>query len=220
MTDEFGGFGYVRSATGSDQSASTAAGIKAQLRRDQIRVARLKAQESALRADLAHPYSRFATEHYRNNILKRERAIERLLHSMNAVIHTDQTALNAALYQAQQIKEKGGITVTVELSLDGSSYSNPAPAVAHSAHVWVRAIIVQTITKPKNSGVAITHSIAHTQWTVPRGWTALDTIGRAGRDEYLVSNPLTVIREFTAPGSGATNKPFFVYVDVYEPVNS
>lgn len=204
-------------AKGSDRTLGDPDTAKAKLRRDQIAEARAERAASKLRNELSK--ARFASAHYRQNILVRLRKAEKTVHNLNTAIHKDQTTLAASLYQAQQIKNMGGVTVTVEASLDGQAYSNPAPTIPHSAHVWIKATIVETIVKPKSSGVPITHTRAHVHWVIPSGWVAMDTIPKSGRDEFLVSNPLTIIREFTAPSSGPTNKPHFCYVDVYEQID-
>jgi hypothetical protein len=167
---------------------------------------------SSLKDALRH--HRFHGALQRRNLVARIAAAEKAYNALYAQLLKLGESAPYSLYQKQLATRKNGITVTVELSLDGLSFSNPAPPVPNHAHVWVRAKIEENHTGA--FGIPKSHELLHVTWVYSPLYTRRDHIGSAGRDEFFVSNPLILTREFIAPASGSTKHDFFVYVDTYE----
>src|SRR4051812_39777100 len=86
---------------------------------------RAREQVASLKSALAH--HRFHTYRQRHNLLARLARAERRVHDVYLHLLRDGESAPYSLYQRQQHKRKSGFNVTVELSLDGFVFSNPAP---------------------------------------------------------------------------------------------
>lgn len=176
----------------------------------------LKKQLSSLQAEYAK--RRFRTYTERKNFLARIRKLEQQLHLVLRDLTAFTARPNANLHTKTKPKVKSGINVTVELSLDGVIFSNPAPTVPNGARLWVRAKIETAHTG--EIGVPQTPEMCHISWAhTAKGYIKQDYIPISGHDEYFVSFPLVITREFLAPASLPTRSNWLVYVDVYERVN-
>lgn len=165
---------------------------------------------------------RFASDHLRRNAIVRLKEAERRLAAVEDALFKALGAGSSAaasLYRPQLVQRKSGTLVIVQLSIDGIVFSNPGPIIKSKARVWVRAQIDEA--HRGQTGAPKTHMLCHVRWVslaLSRGFVKQDTIGLPGRDEYFVSYPLTVTREFLAPASGRTDYDWLVFVDLYEPV--
>ncbi len=187
------------------------------------RISRLMAREykayeqvTSLKSALKH--HRFHNALQRRNLQARLTKAERAYKALYAELLKDGEAAPYSLYQKHKATRKNGFDVVVELSLDGFSFSNPPPPIPNSAVVWVRAHISENHTG--SFGIPQTHELIHVTYAYSTVYTPMDHVSKSGRDHYMVSNPLTVTRQFQAPDSGSTKHNFFVYVDAYEPIES
>lgn len=185
-----------------------------QIRRLMDREYKTYEQISSLKSSIRH--HRFHTYRQRRNLMERLARAERLSKSLIAQLLRDGVAAPYSLYQRQQPHRRSGLNVIVELSLDGTAYSNPAPVVPNGVKVWVRVAIEESHTG--ELGIPRTHEMYHISWAFSSVYVPIDGVPAAGRDHYVVSNPLIIIREFRSPSSGTTKKNFFAYIDVYNPV--
>lgn len=173
---------------------------------------------AALKRRLSHATS--YTE--RANLLKRIRALQ-----------DDQRALYAKLLKAEGHKPAtvfgttkkpriyAGLAVRMDISDDGLFFSNPSPRLAHGQRAWVRCIIDMAQKSPFSTVKTVMSPFVRLTWVIPHGWTSLDIYPRFGRNEFFISTPLIVTREFHAPSSGSTRgSKFGVYVDPYYPVDA
>lgn len=117
------------------------------------------------------------------------------------------------LHRPRVPRNKSGIDVRVEISLDGKYFSNPAPTIPGDSTIWVRVVVTDTTTQ--EVGVTNGYEIAHVDWKIPAGYSKLDTLNNWGHDVMFVSNPLIITRKFTAPAS-ETNKNWLVIVRAME----
>lgn len=178
----------------------------------QAEEAKLVAEVKALKAK--YRTTRFATYKARQNFLKRIRTTEQEQQLIKLQLVALQKNTKYQLYRAQENKRKSGLSVVVSISVDGLAYSNPAPKILNSQHIWVRAEINDV--HVGQVGLSKTHELVHLTWSYYSRFTHLDTIPATGHDEYFVSYPLVIIREFNAPSSGSTAHNFLVYADAYE----
>lgn len=171
----------------------------------------LRTEINTLRAE--YSATRLSQYKLRRNLLARiaeaERQLNDLLHHTLGVEDTH----TASLYKPRVAFNKFGLLVILELSLDGTYYANPAPKVPAGKTVWVRATIDEA--HHGERGIPFTHDMFRLRWTVPSGFTPLDTIPKTGHDVYAVCWPLVVTRRFKAPGSG-TNRNWLLDVWPYE----
>lgn len=172
----------------------------------------VRALNEAAKAHRWHGYKQ------RRSLMERLRKAERANTVTLAQITKLGSQAPASLYSPKQQQIIGGLNIRVEISLDGLTYSNPGPTIPNSAHIWVRAIIDEA--HRGEAGFPKTHEMCHVTWSYYSGFHKLDIIPASGHDEFFVSYPLTLTREFTAPSSGSTHHDFFVYVDLYEPINA
>lgn len=156
---------------------------------------------------------RFYTYRERQNFLLRIREAERNYNAILGEILRIRRDTRYELYTAQEARRVSGIDVTVEVSLDGVVYSNPAPNIPNGKRVWVRAKIDEA--HRGNVGVPKTHELVHLTWSYSTKYIKLDNIPASGHDEYFVSFPLIITREFTSPASGTTKYNWLVYADLY-----
>lgn len=170
---------------------------------------------SSLKAALRH--HRFHTYLQRRNLLDRIRAAELKYHAILAELLATGEAAPYSLYQKHKVTRKNGFDVVVELSLDGFGFSNPPPPIPNDVVVWVRARISENHTGV--FGIPQTHELIHVVFSYSSFYKSMDGVSKSGRDHYMVSNPLTVTRQFRSPASGSTKHNFFVYCDAYEPVD-
>lgn len=161
-----------------------------------------------LKAQLRH--TKLSQYKVRRNLLERISAAERRYNDLMHHVLTSDDQHTASLHKPAQAYNHAGLRVTLELSLDGTYYSNPAPKVPKSAIVWVRAVIEENHHGDK--GIPQTHDMFRLQWKPAAGYRALDSIPRTGHDVYAVCWPLVVTRRFRAPATG-TNKNWLL--DVY-----
>ena len=200
----------------------TAAALTQQIRHEQglvdsyeNQLARYKQQHPSLTG------TRLANDTAYKSILHRQREAEDALHNLlNDYLRTQKVLpLSLLTYTRQYQKVKGGFLILVQISLDGVSYSNPAPSVPNKKRIWVKAQI-----EDAHRGVAgerpVTHDLCRTTWKYPKGYRQQDTVSPGGRDEYFVSFPLVIIREFLAPTSGSTKGAFLLDVDLYHDVGN
>jgi len=154
----------------------------------------------------------------RRNLLTRIRAAEKAYDEiLKKLLLLDPELGVGNSYRSSQAKQKSGVTIDVEISLDGVVFSNPAPTVPANSTIYVRAVIDEGHTG--TTGEPKTHEMLYLQWILGKGYTRLDTIPSTGHVEYFVSFPLTITRKFHAPSSH-TAKNFLVYVDLYDPVDA
>lgn len=161
--------------------------------------------------------TRLSDKQTRRNLMSRIRAAEKAYDALlKKILKLDPTLGVGNSYRSSQVKVKNGITVTVEVSTDGKAFSNPAPKVTANSTIYVRATIDEAHTG--TYGEPKTHEMCHLKWILGKGYTRLDTVKSTGHVEYFVSFPLVITRKFKAPAAN-TAKNFFVYVDLFEPVN-
>lgn len=175
-----------------------------------------RAYESVVALKDALRHHRFHTYTQRRNIVERLARAEKSYHALYAQLLASGVAAPYGLFQRHKATRKNGFDVTVELSLDGFAFSNPPPPVPNGVVVWVRALIQENHTG--TIGIPQSHELVHVTFAYSTTYHPMDGVSKSGRDHYLVSNPLTVTRQFLAPASGSTRHNFFVYVDAYEPV--
>lgn len=177
----------------------------------------LKTYESTLRK-LRRQLSNTRLSQYttRRNILQRIAEVEGRYKRLYAKYLTATRTYEASLYKPTKAYFKNGFHVTLELSLDGVYYSNPAPKVPVNANVWVRAVIDEA--HHGDAGVPRTHDMFRLRWVKGKGYTALDTIPSTGHTVYAVCWPLVIVRKFNAPSSN-TKKNFLLDVEAYERVD-
>lgn len=183
--------------------------IDALLKKEYVDAERVRTLDASVKAHRWHTYKQ------RRSLMARLRAAE----TANRAVLSQLTKLGetqgVGLYTKKKQQTVGGVNIRVELSLDGLAFSNPGPVIPHSAHIWVRATIDEA--HRGEAGYPKTHEMCHITWSYFSGYHPRDTIPKAGHDEFFVSYPLIITREFDAPGSGSTKHDFFVYVDLYEP---
>lgn len=172
---------------------------------------RMDSLKQAVRHHRWHNYKQ------RKNLMERLRRSEQRYRALYAQLLKLGDAAPYSLFQRHVPKRRSGVNVIVDLSLDGLVFSNPAPKIPNGHRIWVRARIEEAHTG--DVGVPKTHEMCHITWAFSKRYRPQDTIGAVGRDEYFVSSPLTVTREFLAPTTGSTKKNFFVYVDLYTRVD-
>jgi hypothetical protein len=188
---------------------STLSSLEGQLPRIGQQIATLEKQYAHTRANA------YLT---RRNILSRIREAEKKYDALLAkILKIDPGVGIGSLYRATTPRVTGGLHITVEISLDGHAYSNPAPSVPADHHVYVRAIIDDA--HRGFVGVPETHESYRVRWRIGRGYRPLDPIKAAGHDVLASSTPLYVVREFTAPHTN-TAQNFLVFVDPYTRVRS
>jgi hypothetical protein len=168
---------------------------------------------SALNTQLAS--TRLSQYAIRKNLLDRIRAAERKIAALLAKLTEEKAVVAGDAYARATQYSRGSVHVMVDISLDGTSYSNPAPTVPSGSIIWVRCTISQAHVGTSGSGVPVTHELAHLTWIPGAGYVAQDSIPASGHDVYFVSQPLIITRKFRAPG-GDTAKNFLVNVDLYE----
>lgn len=191
--------------------ADNSAALRALETREYATAAVVSSLSAAVKHNRWHSYSQ------RRSLQDRLRKAERQQRQLLSQITQLGEVGPFSLFSAKKQQISGGVTVRVEISLDGLSYSNPGPSIPHGAHVWVRAVIDEA--HRGEAGYPITHEMCHVSWTYYSGYRARDKVPPGGEDDFFVSYPLTITREFTAPSGGSTSHDFFVYVDLYEPVN-
>lgn len=153
----------------------------------------------------------------RKNIMARLRAAEKAYDEiLKKLLTLDPTLGVGNSYRETQAKTKNGVNVTVDISVDGVTFSNPGPEVPANHTIYVRCTIDEAHTG--TTGQPKTHEMVHLKWILGKGYTRLDTIPSTGHVEYMVSFPLIITRKFKAPSSH-TAQNFLVYVDLFEPVN-
>lgn len=161
--------------------------------------------------------TRLSDKQTRRNLMSRIRAAEKAYDEiLKKIMKLDSTLGVGNSYRASQVKVKNGVVVTVEISTDGITFSNPGPTIPKNSTIYVRAVIDEAHTG--TYGEPKTHEMCHLRWVLGKGYTRLDTIPSTGHAVYFVSFPLTITRKFHAPSSN-TAQNFLVYCDLYEPVN-
>lgn len=174
----------------------------------------LKQEITDLRAELRR--TKLSNYKVRRNILDRLAEAERRYNDLMNHVLADQDVHSASLFQRRVAYNKFGLLVILELSLDGTYYANPAPRVPASKVVYVRAVIDEAHHGDK--GIPLTHDMFRLRWTIPSGFTPLDTIPRTGHDVYAVCWPLVITRRFRAPAT-STNRNWLLDVYPYERVD-
>jgi len=180
------------------------------------RAALVRTQDTIL--NLKHKLSHTRLNQYavRRNLLARIAAAEKRYALIYArLLRADPGIAVGSLYKPVKPAFLGGLNVRVEISLDGTYYSNPAPTVPANSIIWVRAIIDDS--HRGETGIPKTHEMVHLAWVPGKGYTALDTVRKTGHNEYFVCHPLVITRRFRAPATN-TKKNFMVYVDTFERV--
>lgn len=176
---------------------------------------RLQRELDALRIDFLK--QRFLTYTQRQNFLTRIREAEAKYNGILSEILRSTKRIPYDLYASTQPIRQSGIDVTVEFSLDGVIFSNPAPTIANNVRVWVRAKIDEA--HRGNVGVPKTHELVHLKWVYSTAiYRKFDNIPVSGHDEYFVSFPLVITREFQTATTGSTKHNFLVYADIYEKI--
>jgi hypothetical protein len=193
--------------TGSsdDWSASDINSLQKKVTTEQASIAALQGQYD----------SRVGTYSVRANLLDRIRTLESQAAALTRLLQSEQATYAGDLYKAQTQLVKGGVDVTVEISLDGVYYSNPAPDIPVNSIIWVRCVISDAHRGTTSSGVPVTHIMAHLSWIPGTGYVAQDWIPDSGHDVVFVSQPLIITRKFKAPAAD-TDQEFLVNVDLYE----
>lgn len=165
--------------------------------------------------DLREKYRHTRLSQYkaRRNLLARITAAERRYNDLMHHVLREQDRHTASLYKPRVTANEAGLLVILELSLDGTYYSNPAPVVPPNATVWIRGVIEEA--HHGDLGIPRTHDMFRLRWTLGKGYTPLDNIPRTGHDVYAVCWPLVITRRFQAPGSN-TKKNFLLDVYPYE----
>jgi hypothetical protein len=151
----------------------------------------------------------------RGNIVTRIRQVEALIRNVNAAL-ARLTAREKlfTLHAPERPRWVGGVMVTLEMSTDGLSFQNPLPEVKTGATVYVRAT-VQVGNREWRPGLLAAPDMVRVRWTKPAGYVTLGPDGLYN-DEYLSSNPLTIVRKFRAPSTGTTKGTFAARVGLYE----
>lgn len=199
---------------------ATGSQLTSQIRHEQGLVESYDQQIARYRA--LHPAlngTRLANDTNYKSILRKQRdADDALRQLLNDYLRTQKVLpLSLLTYTRQYQVARGGFLILVSISLDGVVYSNPAPSVPNGKRIWVKARI-----EDAHRGVAgerpTTHDLCRTTWKFPKGYLQQDRVSPGGRDEYFVSFPLVIIREFLAPKSGSTKGAFLLDVDLYHDV--
>lgn len=112
-----------------------------------------------------------------------------------------------------------GLSVSMDISTDGTYFSNPAPQITNSKRVWVRLKVDVAQKSPFATTKTDLPEMVRCTWVIPKRWVSQDIYGKYGRVEYVVSSPLVVTREFKAPSSGSTKANFGCFVDPYYPID-
>lgn len=156
----------------------------------------------------------------RRNILRRLRQTEAELARVNASLKRIPRA-NPFLLDFSKVKPKlrAGIRVSLDFAKDPDDEKqdlsfSPTIRVGRNNKVWVRATI-SIEDRDWRPGMLGAPEVMHVRWTVPKGWLPL---GRwhAGSDEWIVSNPLYIVRPFRSPGKGDRTPRFGVRAQCYE----
>lgn len=152
----------------------------------------------------------------RKNLVRRMRQTEDRIEDLNREIrHATRVRdrNSARVHLPQQPKFEGQITVEMLLSTDGVTFQPDVP-VRMDARVWAMARITlnQRSWKP---GMLASPWMMRLKWNPPDRYRKQDDLPM-DHDEYVVSNPLVIIREFKAPRSKPTGGQWSVAAELYE----
>jgi len=195
------------------QTGASPAQILTAIRTEQAKLAELQDKLAAL-----DPKDRrLATVSKRKNLMK---VIQRLRNSLSA-LYASYTKTRGVLpfevmvYAPQKQVSRGGLLVTVDMSMDGVYFSNPGPVVKNKQWLWVRCQITND-SQPDAGEAGRNRDLMFVKWTYPKTWTPLDRQMKGGTDEYFVSYPFTYTRIFKMPKTGKTKGNVKVSAEVYE----
>lgn len=119
----------------------------------------------------------------------------------------------ARVHLPQQPKFEGQVTVEMLLSTDGISFgSSVAVRPKHRVYAQARITLNQRVWRP---GLLAQPWMIRLLWNPPARYSAQDNLGD-GHDEYVVSNPVVIIREFKAPPTKPTGGQWSVRAELYE----
>lgn len=185
---------------------STTSQILRQYRANEAAIRKLR-----VRLSHSHSYTDRANLHHRIRVLQdklRELYAQYLKATPKDLVTVFGTSKKPRVY--------AGLSSRMDLSTDGSFFSNPLKNPSHNQRVWVRLTVDIAQKSPFSTVKTALPEIARVQWVIPSRWTRLDVYPRAGRNEYFISMPLVITREFKAPSSGSTSSARFgAYVDPY-----
>jgi hypothetical protein len=161
----------------------------------------------------------------RGNILDRIREVEDEVIGIGRVLGDDPVPeVTHSVSGTLDTKFKGGVRVEMDFAVDVAgqelSFSQQLSTIPNGAHVVARALIAfgDRLWTP---GKLAQPDMFRVDWEVPQSWTALDA-APTSTDEFVCSNPVSIMRIFLAPSTGntfvgkGTESVFKVRAAVYE----
>lgn len=153
----------------------------------------------------------------RRNIVRRinetERSLDRVTNALKRL-----PVVNPFKLRSTEKKYRGAISVVIDFAIEPDNDADPLVFgemnVPRNANVWVRASITLLDRDWKPGRLAAPFMI-RTRWDWPKGWLKRDDVPQS-TDEYMVSNPLQLIRVFRSPGTGDKTPTFTCRAYVYE----
>ena len=148
----------------------------------------------------------------RRNLVRRINSVERELdRNLSALRRLPSSTPYRPYGNTQRPKFAGGVEVLVDFAIAPDGDNDPLswttrPRVGPSTWLYVRATISLANRKWKPTLLG-TPDMLRVTWGMPKGWIKVDRVGGNASDEYLVSNPLYLIRVYRSPaGSDRSDK--------------
>ena len=210
------GVGIVWDDPGEFVTHGSKADLEAQRRAAQDRLEQLRQQYKNARSDAWV---------VKNNLLVRIRDTEDEITAINRVLGEDPVPeVTHTVSGNVDNKFKGGVRVAMSFAIDEPgqelSFSDTLSTIPNGAYVVARADIAFG-DRSWTPGRLMQPDMCRVDWEVPQAWTAIDA-APASTDEFICSNPLTIMRDFIAPSTGntfvgkGTESVFKVKASVYE----
>lgn len=154
------------------------------------------------------------------NIVRRLHATERQLDRVTAEIRSLPSNKPFFLSFKNSDKFRFGVSVSLDAAQsNGTNYKDPpwgtSERVGPNQLIWIRATV--TLQDPEwRPGRVASPDMLRLLWHRPNGWISTDQVDGNTMHEYIVSNPLYVVRAFRSPTTGDTTPTFRVEADLYE----